>query len=59
MKTKIELISLVDLIDDNNWGEWECRYSTDGGASWETGFIQGDGYTYALETLTDEAGNEV
>ena len=59
MKILIEKGALIDLIDDNNWGEYECSYSLDGGATWSEGSVQGDNNTIAVETLCDENGNAV
>ena len=56
---KIELTRELDLIDDCNWAEWECRWSPDNGATWRDGVVQSDGHLIAEDTLTDENGNFV
>ncbi len=59
MKLLIELIEELDLIDDNNWGEWSCHYSLDNGKTWEDGAVQSDGHLIAEETLVNEVGDKV
>jgi hypothetical protein len=54
---KINLIEEIDQIDDNNWSIWTCEVTLLDGRT-VAGEIQSDGYTYDLETLTDENGDE-
>lgn len=60
VKPQIELVEKLDVIDDNDWAEWLCDYSLDGGKTWkEGGTVQSDGHMIAPETLTDDSGNPV
>ncbi len=59
MKPLIELIEEIDLIDDNNWGEWSCHYSLDNGRTWQDGGVQSDRELIADETLVDEDGDKI
>lgn len=63
MKTEdgieIELIELVDLIDDCNWGIWLCNCHFPDGRYLENCEIQTDGYLCSRESLVDDNGNKI
>jgi hypothetical protein len=58
MNRKIELGELIDLIDDNNWGEYECEYEMPDG-TFRKGTVESDGNEIWESSLRDENGNKV
>jgi hypothetical protein len=55
---KVSPTEVIDEIDDCNWSVWSCEIEKPDGTIIE-GSIQGDGHSWANETLMDENGNEL